>query len=150
MKRCPKCKQVKSYDEFYKRKDMKDGYSCWCKKCTNESCKNWNKKFPNKHRERCEKYRKNHPEQNKTSELKHRFSKYGITIEDYNRMVENQNGVCAICGNSSKRMLDVDHDHLTNRNRGLLCGNCNKGIGLFKDDINILQKAIKYLKEKDV
>lgn len=71
--------------------------------------------------------------------------RYGITTAEYWDLVAEQNGVCAICGNPNGKKLHVDHDHKTNKVRGLLCGNCNKGIGLFKDDITLLDKAIKYL-----
>lgn len=74
---------------------------------------------------------------------------YGITPEQYNEMFNNQEGCCAICGrhqNNFKRALHVDHDHITNKVRGLLCVNCNAGIGNLKDDIELLEKSITYLK----
>ena len=69
--------------------------------------------------------------------------RYGLTPEEYEKLSTKQLKKCAICGAGKK--LDVDHCHKTKRIRGLLCGNCNRGLGLFKDDPNILQNAIKYL-----
>lgn len=77
----------------------------------------------------------------KNASLKHN---YGITLEDYNLMFKKQNGKCFIC-NTLKNVLHVDHCHTTNKVRGLLCGNCNKALGLLKDNIDILQTAINYL-----
>lgn len=73
---------------------------------------------------------------------------YGITIEDYNQFLENQNNKCAICNRDQSeftRKFAVDHCHITDKIRGLLCGNCNVGIGNLQDDIEILKNAIKYL-----
>ncbi len=79
--------------------------------------------------------------------------KFGLTPEDYNKMLLKQNGVCAICGNKEtiKRNgkiqdLAVDHCHETGENRGLLCQSCNLGIGKLKHDLFILEKAMEYLK----
>lgn len=66
-----------------------------------------------------------------------------MTLEDYEKMSDLQNGKCAICG--EKKELHVDHDHETGMIRGLLCGNCNRAIGIMKDDKNLLIKAIEYL-----
>lgn len=63
-------------------------------------------------------------------------------------MLANQHGVCAICRNHERvanRKLAVDHDHVTNEIRGLLCFSCNNGIGKFGDSIELLHAAIKYL-----
>ena len=70
-------------------------------------------------------------------------SKYGITVEDYERMHNEQGGVCVICQNADK--LVVDHDHITGKVRGLLCHNCNLGLGHFKDNALVLRMAIGYL-----
>jgi hypothetical protein len=73
---------------------------------------------------------------------------YGITLEDYNRMLSEQNDCCAICGkhkDNFQRGLSVDHNHVTHKVRALLCHKCNTGLGNLGDDINILQKAIDYL-----
>ena len=82
---------------------------------------------------------------------------FGVNREKYEEMFFNQNLGCAICGklNSSGRMLAIDHDHNCCPGektcgkciRGLLCDNCNHGLGKFKDDIELLIKAVKYLKK---
>jgi hypothetical protein len=80
---------------------------------------------------------------------------YGLTEVDYTDMLTKQNGVCAICGNPETaksnagyvKNLAVDHCHKTGKVRGLLCQDCNIGIGKLKDDINLVQSALDYLKE---
>ena len=94
------------------------------------------------------------PEDKRRHNRAHKYkNKYGITIEDYDRMLEDQGGRCAICrtndpGGSGSRFA-VDHDHKTGKVRGLLCTNCNTGIGLLQDDVLILEQAIRYLNEKE-
>lgn len=72
---------------------------------------------------------------------------YGVTLDQYNALLEAQGGVCAICQSEcpTGRNLAVDHCHTTNKVRGLLCGHCNQGIGKFRDDPNRLLAAIEYL-----
>lgn len=76
--------------------------------------------------------------------------KYGITPDDYDRMLLAQGGVCAICNRppSDPRgyKMHVDHDHVTGRVRGILCGACNKGIGALGDDASRLESAARYLR----
>ena len=76
--------------------------------------------------------------------------KYGITLEQYNAMLAAQGGVCALCkmpGRFGKYdKLDVDHCHETGRVRGLLCITCNHALGILGDNVEALEKAIKYLK----
>ncbi len=90
-------------------------------------------------------------EQEKHNSLKKAF---GITLEQYNAMLKAQNGVCAICGQPEKRsykatgrvmQLAVDHCHKTGKVRALLCGPCNHGIGNFREDAELIHKAIAYL-----
>jgi len=80
---------------------------------------------------------------------------YGITLEDYEDMYAEQEGLCAICGGEGFLMKDchsiklvVDHCHHTGAVRGLLCHNCNRALGLLKDSETSLRAAINYLKEK--
>ena len=74
-------------------------------------------------------------------------NKYNLTPEQYNQILANQDNKCAICNEpfKNKRNIHVDHNHLTGKVRGLLCSNCNTGIGLFKEDKSILKSAIGYL-----
>lgn len=73
-------------------------------------------------------------------------NRYGIMEFDYDLIAEQQGNVCAICGKppTSKR-LDLDHCHTTSKIRGLLCNNCNRGLGHFKDSLELLEKAKQYL-----
>ena len=72
-------------------------------------------------------------------------ARYGISLDEYEGMARRQNGVCAVCEVSGK--LHVDHEHETGRVRGLLCGSCNRALGLLKDNVDSLKKAIDYLSE---
>lgn len=86
---------------------------------------------------------------------KHLRRKYGITLVQYRQMEADQGGVCKLCGDPPSvhhrqklpggGNLQVDHDHKTNRVRGLLCGDCNRALGLFKDAPALLMKAVGYL-----
>jgi Recombination endonuclease VII len=69
---------------------------------------------------------------------------YELSPEEYNQMLENQEGTCAICQEVTKT-LNIDHCHITGKVRGILCGNCNRALGLFKDSPNTLGNAIAYL-----
>jgi hypothetical protein len=102
-------------------------------------------------------YYKNHKnekgaERKEYLKIKHLSRKFGITIDEYDRIFEKQNGVCAICNNPETKIikgvvafLSVDHDHKTGKVRGLLCSKCNMGIGYFNDDPFLLNKASQYL-----
>jgi hypothetical protein len=77
-------------------------------------------------------------------------------LEQYEELLRQQNGVCAICGrpeirtyNGKVKNLSVDHDHETGEVRGLLCYKCNLGIGQFEDSIELLDKAKKYLTKQN-
>jgi hypothetical protein len=75
------------------------------------------------------------------------LSKYGITLKQYDVLFAKQKGQCAICGQGPNRKnFAVDHDHKTGDVRGLLCDPCNYGLGNFKDDKKLLEKAKRYLK----
>lgn len=71
-------------------------------------------------------------------------SKYGISQEYYEILYDHQKGACKICQEFTK-LLHVDHDHNTGKIRGLLCSNCNRGLGLLGDSKEVLINAIKYL-----
>ena len=96
-------------------------------------------------------YRDLHPEAKRKSTLK---LKFGLTLTDYNKMFEKQQGCCAICGKHQSeltRALAVDHNHLSGKIRGLLCSSCNAAIGSLGTDygVELLQKAIDYIRKYD-
>lgn len=73
---------------------------------------------------------------------------YGLTKTGFHDLLVKQQGVCAICQNAEsgrKQILSVDHDHTTGHVRGLLCHSCNVGLGHFKDDPELLARAVAYL-----
>jgi hypothetical protein len=76
------------------------------------------------------------------------YRNYGVTPQQYRKMLSDQEGVCAICfqTNPGGDRLAVDHDHATGEVRGLLCHNCNIGLGNFHDDHQALQRAVEYLR----
>lgn len=83
----------------------------------------------------------------------HLKAKYGITADDYQRMHDEQDGLCLICEQPETALdrlrrpkrLSVDHDHVTGQIRGLLCARCNPALGLFDEDIEKLLAAVRYL-----
>lgn len=135
---CTVCKQLKQVTEFTIRKTHRIGKPVSvCNKC---------KVDYNRQR------RLSDPERTRQIERKSKFKRqYGITLDDYYQMLDKQNGGCAICGNKKPsnrtEYFAVDHCHITGKVRGLLCTKCNRGLGLFNDNISNLQTAITYLKE---
>lgn len=113
---CTICLTIKLLSEFPKKLKMRKGVSSSCKECENET------------------------------RIRSRFN---IDMEDYKQMLAQQLGRCAICGSLDpkygRRRFHIDHDHTNHRIRGLLCSDCNTGIGLFKDNYELLLKAITYL-----
>ena len=93
---------------------------------------------------------KDNPEKYRYNQWKSSLKRYyGITVDDYNRLYEESKGCCYICNVHQldlKIRLSVDHCHTTGTIRGLLCSSCNHGLGRFRDNTELLEKAIKYLK----
>lgn len=88
-------------------------------------------------------YRQENPHRHVDARLKR---EYGISLGEYNLILTQQGGGCAICGKKpEKRTLAVDHCHRTGKIRGLLCGKHNMALGLFDDDPELFKKAIAYL-----
>lgn len=112
----------------------------------------WRRNNREKYIKSVKKYRDSHKNEIKNYKLE---TNYGISLEIYNFLHKKQNGRCGICGNEESakhsstkntQKLAVDHCHRTNKIRGLLCQDCNRGLGKFHDDVLKLENAIKYLK----
>ena len=124
VKRCRKCGDRKPVDQFYVArhgKASRDRLQAYCRQCSNDNFRAW------------------------------RLGKqYGLTIEAYQAMLEEQRGLCAICGKAeiattnfsdSVRSMAIDHDHVTGKVRSLLCTKCNTGLGAFEDNPELLELA---------
>jgi hypothetical protein len=137
LKICIICKEEKDIGEFYKSIRYKSGYLRRCKKCSINAVRRSRAK-------KLEYYQR----QDTLSRQKSRLASYGLKPNEYDTMVLKQQNLCGICSNPSERKnLAVDHDHETGEIRGLLCISCNAGLGFFKDNPNILEKALVYLSQ---
>jgi len=138
MKVCTICKTVKPFEDFYTNSIAQRRYNknikylnSLCKDCANKKNKKYNKD--------------NRPRLIAQQLVSHRRRLYGLNEEEYNNMILSQNNLCAICNKPSDKTLHIDHDHTTGKVRGLLCSNCNLGIGLLQEDVSIFTRAIEYL-----
>ena len=124
---CRTCREQKPINDFTK---IKNKIVLRCRKCTTARTRVWREK---------------HPDGKRAYDLLRNF---GITLEEYERIYQEQNGVCAICRCPERiieRRLAVDHCHEGDFVRGLLCADCNKALGAFGDEVPRLQAAIEYL-----
>ena len=139
LRTCTICKETKSIKYFRKRKwknylGVRLGYSSQCKTCL----KLLRKKRIEQEKQDIEKFRQKHRLQNiKTM--------YGLSKEQYERLLSKQKGCCAICNKEFVKTPHVDHNHLTGKVRGLLCHLCNTSLGGFGTIENLIN-AIKYIK----
>lgn len=116
--------------------------------------KEWHKKNRVAQREYFRVYHKEYFKRNPDKYITKMMRRLGISYKQYKELFEYQNGVCAICFkkenliiNGQMKRLAIDHNHSSNKIRGLLFGNCNRGLGLFFDKLGFLESAIKYIKE---
>lgn len=151
MKTCKNknCEQVnpQPLSKFYNDKGHKDGKMAICKHCKSKKVYEWRAKNPQIYNALAVSWRQKNPEKQHATDIKRI---YGLSIEKYNEMLTIQSCKCAICEKqhdpSVKRgRLYVDHCHKSGETRALLCGACNSAIGYFKDDIELLKKAIAYI-----
>jgi len=118
----------------------------WAKENPEKHCENakrWNRANRDRFNSNNRRYQKNNPHVVKNGQLR---IKFGITLDQYNEMLANQCGVCAICKQTcgTGKSLAVDHCHKTKKIRGLLCQYCNTGFGQFKENKENLISAIAY------
>ena len=134
MKECNKCKKELPLDGFYT--DSRTGKPrARCKMCLSEEDR--------------VRYFRNGREYSASKRRERTLREgYNMSLGDYDDMLDNQQGKCAICSSYPKsKPLAVDHCHYSGVVRGLLCSNCNTALGLFADDIDVMEKAISYLKK---
>lgn len=162
IKKCTRCKENKELHRFTKCINSKDGAYSQCKDCKSQLAREYRKNNPEKAKEldrkRGAKYREKSKDTRKIyyNKNKNKFKnriilkKFGISLDDYNKMFEKQKGCCGICNTHQSEFnisLAIDHCHTTGKIRGLLCNHCNMGIGLFNENIKTLEKSIEYLKQ---
>lgn len=141
MKQCNACFETKPYEDFHKKKRSKDGYKHQCKSCTNRA--NSEAYFADVESRR---------QKQREAQRLYQAKKLNLSEEDLDRMYDEQDSRCAICRITEEehgKYLALDHCHETGQVRGLLCMSCNTALGHFKDNIENLEMAIKYLKASD-
>jgi RNase P subunit RPR2 len=152
---CPRCKQLLPAEDFHASSRYPDGLSSACKACQSERHAAYRRErvqdpeFLKKAASRSREWRAAQTTEHifridKKSELKR---KYGISLAQFEAMLASQRHRCAICRTLLKgsRSAHVDHDHETGRVRGILCNNCNNGLGRFQDSPTALRRAARYL-----
>lgn len=142
-KQCCFCLAYKLRNIFVIDNRRPDGMGSRCRQCANLCKKIWYAKTKIIKPVEEYKYMAIDPKKQYKYAIKYKF---GLTMDQYIAMCDKQNGTCAICLMAPKDKLCIDHNHTTNKVRGLLRRKCNAGIGALKDDINLLTRAIEYLK----
>lgn len=145
---CHQCSRSRELTMFHPAKKVPNGYQTYCKECMAERHRNWRLKNPGYSAKHHSDARKKHPARYRDYDRKKAF---GMSPGTYAEIYKQQNGRCAICqcedpAKLGKRGFHVDHCHTANIIRGLLCHNCNVGIGNLRHDENIMLAAIEYLR----
>jgi len=164
---CYKCRKEKTVDEFpFDKRRNKMGRPC--NQCNLERGRKYHalhrkeeKDYRDKNKANIKQWFLDNPE--RVTEYRSQYNRmyriskeYGLSPQEYEEINKNQGGLCAICGQPETQMynsevrvghLCIDHDHVTNKIRGLLCMRCNRAIGLFLDNAQLLKKASEYLEE---
>lgn len=123
-----KCIRCNSDGPFQSDSTRPDGLHPYCKSCKRKTCKSHYLQNKQKYREYGWKIR------------------YGVSKETYQALFDSQNGVCAVCsGPPTREFLDIDHNHLNGKVRGLLCSPCNMGLGQLKDSASLMRKLADYV-----
>lgn len=135
MKTCSTCKVEKTPENYSTKGEGLIRTDC--KPCHADASKTW--------------YHKNRVKALAQTKNRRLIRLYGMTTKDYNAQFVVQKGCCYLCGTHQKDLnetLHIDHCHSTGKVRKLLCGNCNRAIGCAKEDINLLQRMIDYIKNE--
>lgn len=133
-KTCPACKESKPHGDFNKSIARADGLQTECRICKASRDKKYHEKNRDKIIER-----KSRPE----NRLNRKAKQYGISSQELSDLIISSSGLCQIC--KEKPGTHIDHCHETNKVRGILCTQCNVGLGMFRDNPKFLQSAGNYL-----
>lgn len=146
-KKCNKCMVIKEIDLFYKDSGISDGHATICKECKDKTMSAWRDDNREKYNKNMRDLRANNKEWAKNTDL---LRTHGISLEHYNKMLEEQNHVCKLCKcpPKGKRPLVVDHNHKTDEIRGLLCYGCNRKIVILDATEEEIREAKEYVKGK--
>lgn len=161
METCIRCGNRKPLTDFYRQAGMRDGYRNDCKKCMKVVRRAWYERNRDYAISRAQRWRDANPDRYEESRRRNREEnrdhlrkinrsghlrrKYGLTPADYEFLRITQGDLCAICGEREETGLHIDHHHETGLIRGLLCGKCNKAIGLLREDPTLFEAASAYL-----
>lgn len=164
-KRCKKCGEVKPLGAFYRASANSDGRRGACKDCNLaakrkwyeqnredaiERARTWQRENRARYQDKQRRYREaNREELSRKNRERHLQKTFGITLGDYERMLDEQGGGCAICGalEPEGSSLHVDHDHGTGDVRALLCFPCNNALGLLEEDEERVRTLLEYLQD---
>ena len=156
MRKCSKCGEYKTDENFYRRGT---GRQTQCIQCSKASAKEWYASNPDYRKEKARVWRTENPDYVRDYRKTNRrriymvesARKYGITTEQFDEMFDRQGGCCGTCQKSfdwtdKQTKPHIDHCHLTGKVRGLLCNKCNTVLGLVEDNAEVLSNLIEYLK----
>jgi len=139
---CRKCKKEKTTKDFYPAELLKK--SKCCRSCLYTEVRACRAKNP-------ERYKKNREAYQRNNAFRAKLLRMNLSDSFYAETLEKQNGKCAICKAEKYdrlgRRFAIDHCHDTGKIRGLLCSQCNVALGMFKDSEEVLENAIKYLRQ---
>ncbi len=149
MQVCKSCREEKPRESFYKDPRHSTGLHQRCSECEKSEALARYHANPVHHQKKTQAWRKANPERVAGSQRKLALKRYGLSEGDFDRLLRAQSFVCAICGTDQpggiRKRFHVDHNHATGKVRGLLCGKCNLGLGLFNDSLDLLEKAAAYI-----
>ncbi len=165
-KRCIACGESKPYSDFYRQRGMRDGFRNECKACMCEKKRQRYRADPGPYIRRAQEWQRENRERHLEAQRRRRSARgpaekrgerdlhlsrqYGLTQDDFEFLLVAQAGRCAICDRAVGSALHVDHDHSSGRVRGLLCGSCNRAMGLFHEDAARFEAAGAYLRRRQL
>ncbi len=145
---CIQCGTEKPLELFHRERSRPNGRNRRCKECRNARNREHVANNRERRMETMARWRRDNPDRYERAQRAYKLRSYGLTLEQYAALLQEQGGACAICGEPETGGWDlaIDHDHATGIVRGLLCRRCNVGIGLLRDDADVAAAAADYLR----